>query len=550
MRFEDQPEKGIGKFTSGTSKRRLTVGLIAVAVVIVTFLVQKNDKAPEKSPADLVNPLMGYYQEQYRPQFHFSPEANWMNDPNGLVYFEGEYHLFYQYYPDSTVWGPMHWGHAVSRDLIHWKHLPIALYPDSLGYIFSGSAVVDLNNTSGFGSVEKPPMVAIFTYHNPVLEKSGSNLFQNQGIAFSLDKGRTWTKYSDNPVLKNPGIRDFRDPKMFWNDNKRKWNLIMAVYDRVHIYSSYNLKEWTFESEFGPGIGAHGGVWECPDLFPLKVEGADITKWVMLVSINPGGPNSGSATQYFTGDFDGHKFVPDDTNVKWIDWGRDNYAGVTWSNIPANDGRRIFIGWMSNWKYATVVPTTVWRSASTIPRELLLKADNKHCFLTSRPIREIGDLRSKSDTASIKNQSCTGEKEISPGKVSLMHSELFFGFNLRDSRADSMGIILENDLKEKFIIGYSAFNKQFYIDRSEAGNSGFSKEFAGISTAPYIPGATLKLHLLIDASSVEMFVDDGRLVMTTLVFPTEKFTRLKLFSKGGSCLLNKAVFWSIEKIWL
>jgi fructan beta-fructosidase len=491
----------------------------------------------------------GYYDEQYRPQFHFSPEANWMNDPNGLVYFSGEYHLFYQYYPDSTVWGPMHWGHAVSRDLMHWKHLPIALYPDSLGYIFSGSAVMDEANTTGFGSVEKPPMVAIFTYHNPVLEKSGSNLFQNQGIAFSLDKGRTWTKYSGNPVLKNPGIRDFRDPKMFWNDKTKKWNLIMAVYDRVHIYSSPDIKNWTFESEFGMGIGAHGGAWECPDLFPLKVEGTDVTKWVMLVSINPGGPNSGSATQYFTGEFDGHKFVPDDLTEKWIDWGRDNYAGVTWSNIPGSDGRRIFIGWMSNWKYATVVPTTIWRSASTIPRELSLKTEKDRYFLTSKPVIEIGDIRIKSDTLSIKQQSFIGEKEISYGKVSLMQSELFFGFNLSDKNADSLGIILENSLKERFIIGYSTVHKQFYIDRREAGNSGFSKEFTGISTAPYLTGATLKLHLLIDASSVELFVDDGRLVMTTLVFPTEEFTRLKLFSKGGNGLLNKAVCYGIQKIW-
>lgn len=490
-----------------------------------------------------------YYQEQYRPQFHFSPEAHWMNDPNGLVYFSGEYHLFYQYYPDSTVWGPMHWGHAVSPDLIHWKHLPVALYPDSLGYIFSGSAVVDANNTSGFGSVGNPPMVAIFTYHNPILEKSGSNVFQNQGIAFSLDKGRTWTKYSGNPVLKNPGIRDFRDPKMFWNEKTRKWNLIMAVYDRVHIYSSPNIKDWTFESEFGMGVGAHGGVWECPDLFPLKVEVADVIKWVMLVSINPGGPNSGSATQYFTGLFDGHKFIPDNTNVKWIDWGRDDYAGVTWSNILASDGRRIFIGWMSNWKYATVVPTTVWRSATTIPRELSLQYETGHYFLTSKPVIEFENLRSKSDTINIKQQSFTGEKEIISDRLSLMQSELSFEFNLSETGVDSLGIILENRLKERFILGYSTVQKQFYIDRRAAGNSAFSREFAGISTAPYIAGARLKMHILVDASSVEVFVDDGRLVMTNLVFPTEKFTSLKLFSKNGNVLLNKAVFHGLEKIW-
>ena len=493
--------------------------------------------------------ISDYYQEQYRPQFHFTPETNWMNDPNGLVYFDGEYHLFYQYFPDSTVWGPMHWGHAVSPDLIHWQHLSVALSPDSLGYIFSGSAVVDENNTSGFGSAEKTPLVAIFTYHNPGLEKSGSIKFQNQGIAFSLDKGRTWTKYPENPVLKNPGIRDFRDPKMFWNEKTKKWNLILAVYDRVHIYSSPNIKEWTFESEFGMGIGAHGGVWECPDLFPIKVEGADITKWVMLVSINPGGPNNGSATQYFIGEFDGHKFIPDNTDVKWIDWGRDNYAGVTWSDIPGSDGRRIFIGWMSNWKYATVVPTIVWRSATTIPRELLLEKENGHYSITSVPVREFANLRSKSDSMYIKKQNITGEKEIPLTGLSLMQSELTFDLDISDHDVDSIGIILGNNVQESIVIGYSAIQKQIYIDRSAAGNTGFSKEFAGISTAPYSAGTTLKMHLLVDASSVELFVDDGKLVMTNLVFPTEKFTKLKLFSIGGSVILKEAEFHGIGKIW-
>ncbi len=463
--------------------------------------------------------VSGYYQEQYRPQYHFSPKSGWMNDPNGLVYFDGEYHLFYQYYPDSTVWGPMHWGHAVSKDLLRWRHLPVALNPDSLGYIFSGSAVVDVNNTTGFGSVEKPPMVAIFTYHNPVLEKSGSNTFQNQGIAYSLDKGRSWTKYSGNPVLKNPGIRDFRDPKMFWNPDLKKWELILAVKDRVHIYSSSDMKSWTFESEFGKSIGAHGGVWECPDLFPIDIAGSAVKKWVMLVSINPGGPNGGSATQYFTGNFDGHKFVPDETEIKWVDWGRDNYAGVTWSNVPEKDGRRIFIGWMSNWDYATVVPSTSWRSALTIPRELILISDNGHYFLSSMPLREFGDLRIKSDTASVRMQSFDGEKEIPTQKISLMQSEMLFGFELTSSPSDTVGIILSNDINEKLIIGYSKSHRQLYVDRRMAGKSDFSDKFNGISRAEYDARPILKLHLFIDASSVEMFVDDGRVVMTNLVFP-------------------------------
>jgi fructan beta-fructosidase len=241
--------------------------------------------------------------------------------------------------------------------------------------------------------------------------------------------------------------------------------------------------------------------------------------------------------------------VPDEVKVKWVDWGRDNYAGVTWSDIPKSDGRRIFIGWMSNWQYATVVPTTVWRSASTIPRELALIAEKGNFFLTAKPVSEIGDLRIKSDTLSVKLQSFTGEKEISTRNVSLMQSELFFGFDLSDSIADTIGIIFENDVKERLIIGYSHKNKGFYIDRSRAGDSVFSKEFAGISTAPYTAGTGLKLRLLVDASSVELFVDDGRLVMTTIVFPANKYTILKMFSKGGNAMLNKAAFYGLEKVW-
>jgi fructan beta-fructosidase len=493
--------------------------------------------------------ISGYYQEQYRPQYHFSPEAHWMNDPNGLVYFDGEYHLFYQYYPDSSVWGPMHWGHAVSNDLIRWKHMPVALYPDSLGYIFSGSAVVDSSNTSGFGAGQIPPIVAIFTYHNAILEKGGSNAFENQGIAYSLDKGMTWTKYSGNPVLKNPGIRDFRDPKMFWHAATKKWELIMAVKDRIHIYSSSNMRAWTFESEFGMSIGTHSGVWECPDLFPLKVEGTNIEKWVMLVSINPGGPNGGSATQYFTGDFDGHKFVPDNANIRWIDWGRDDYAGVTWSGIPWSDGRRIFIGWMSNWEYATSVPTTIWRNAMTIPRELSLIDDNGNYVLISKPVSNLIKLRSQSDTLNIKAQSLIGEKEIFTAGISPMQIEMLFDFKLSDSGVDTLGIILENELNERIIIGYSTVQKQFYIDRRAAGNSRFSKEFSGISSAPYTAGPALKFHLFVDASSVELFADDGKLVMTTLVFPTQKYTRLKMFSKGGDTRLIKASFYGLQGIW-
>ncbi|HZH37827.1 MAG TPA: glycoside hydrolase family 32 protein, partial [Flavisolibacter sp.] len=305
------------------------------------------------------------YNEPHRPQIHFTPKTAWMNDPNGMVYHNGTYHLFYQHNPDSTVWGPMHWGHATTKNLVHWQHQPVKLFPDSLGTIFSGSAVVDVNNTSGFGSKGKVPLVAIFTHHNPVMEKAGRNDFQYQSLAFSLDEGKTWTKYTGNPVVKNPGIRDFRDPKVMWHQGSGKWIMTLATLDRVTFYSSSNLKDWLKESEFGKELGAHGGVWECPDLFPLEYNGEQV--WVLLVSINPGGPNGGSATQYFTGRFDGKTFTPLQTDTQWIDYGPDNYAGITWSNTGK---RKIFLGWMSNWQYAAAVPTQTWRSAMTIPRDL------------------------------------------------------------------------------------------------------------------------------------------------------------------------------------
>src|SRR5687767_9219061 len=314
------------------------------------------------------NASADYYTEPHRPQIHFSPAEKWMNDPNGMVYYDNTYHLFYQYHPFSTKWGPMHWGHATSKDLAHWQHQPIALYPDSLGTIFSGSAVADVNNTSGFGKDGKVPLVAIFTHHDEKGEKAGRNNFQQQSIAYSLDYGKTWTKYEGNPVVTNPGIRDFRDPKVFWYEEGRKWIMTLATLDHITFYSSPDLKTWKKESVFGKEVGAHGGVWECPDLFPITHNGQKV--WILVVNLNPGGPNGGSASQYFTGQFNGTDFTPYQTDTRWLDYGPDEYAGVTWSNTGE---RKIFLGWMSNWQYADRVPTEKWRSAMTIPRDLGLE---------------------------------------------------------------------------------------------------------------------------------------------------------------------------------
>ncbi len=515
----------------------MRIYLLLAITLMITLSCSRNNKRAE---LDIT--------EQHRSQIHFSPTSGWMNDPNGLVYYDGEYHLFYQYYPDSTVWGPMHWGHAISTDLVHWEQMPVSLYPDSLGWIFSGSAVVDINNTSGLGTIENPPMVALYTYHNRPLEDTGCDTFQYQGLAYSIDKGRTWMKYEHNPVLRNPRIRDFRDPKIIWYEESKRWIMILAVQDHISIYSSSNLMNWTFESNFGEGTGAHGGVWECPDLFPMQA--GDTTKWVMLVSINPGGPNGGSATQYFVGDFDGYTFTREGTKTKWVDYGKDNYAGVTWSNVPKGDGRRLAIGWMNNWQYADKIPTGKWRGAMTVARELELVEIYNDYLLVSRPVVELQTLRGKEEL--LKPGIVPGEMEIK--KAFTLPLEVNLHFDTKNSSAmtfaERFGIILSNENNEKLQIGYDNLNKLFFIDRTGAGWDSPAKNFAGIHYAPYINNEpVLDMHLLIDRASVELFAKGGLVVMTEQFFPTKPFTSISLFSERGEVSLTEGVIWPMESIW-
>ncbi|MFC5623808.1 glycoside hydrolase family 32 protein [Algoriphagus winogradskyi] len=449
--------------------------------------------------------------EAYRPVYHFTPESGWMNDPNGLVYLDGEYHLFYQYYPDSTVWGPMHWGHAVSKDMVDWEPLPIALYPDSLGYIFSGSAVVDTENSSGLGTTDNPPLVAIFTYHDAELANTDSETFQSQAIAFSLDKGRTWEKYAENPVLANPGIRDFRDPKVSQltnPDGSKSWIMTLAVLDHINFYSSPDLKNWSLLSEFGQTIGAHGGVWECPDLLPFKTPSGE-EKWVLLVSINPGGPQNGSATQYFIGDFENGQFMPDDNMIRWIDYGPDNYAGVTWSNLPNEQNRTLFIGWMSNWLYANEVPTKAWRSAMTVPRELSLFDVDGTLLLKSSPAQELEQLRSA-------EFGIKGESSSLPSEAVEITAAI---------ESDTFLMTFSNENGESLII--SKENGLVSIDRRDAGNSDFNNDFSAMHSAP-MSWEAKDIRIFMDASSIELFVNDGELVMTSILFPSSPWNKLEI----------------------
>lgn len=465
------------------------------------------DSATTKN-AELVDDFM---KEKHRPQFHFTPPSQWMNDPNGMFYYEGEYHLFYQHYPDSNVWGPMHWGHAVSKDLVIWQHLPIALEPDSLGYIFSGSAVVDWKNSSGFGSESNPPLIAIYTYHNMEYEQSGRSDYQSQGIAYSTDKGRSWTKYDQNPVLPNQGIKDFRDPKVFWYGTDEKWIMTLAESDHFSIYSSVDLKVWRKESDFGKKLGSHAGVWECPDLFEIKVEGSEETKWVLLLSINPGGPHRGSATQYFVGDFNGEEFKIDTEfesrvlgeNAVWLDYGADNYAGVTWSDIPASDGRRLFIGWMSNWQYAQIVPTTAWRSAMTIPRSLELHRKGSQLNLHSKPVIELETIIGSSI------------------KADSLNSETFL---LKMNVLDEFTVKLANDLDQ--YITLKLVGDTLMFDRSQSGIIDFEDGFGVVHKTP-VAGIDIKqLEFYVDVSSIEIFINDGEMVITELVFPDQPYQKI------------------------
>ncbi|GIP24290.1 glycoside hydrolase family 32 protein [Paenibacillus sp. J22TS3] len=471
--------------------------------------------------------------ENYRPAYHFSPQKGWMNDPNGMVYFEGEYHLFFQHYPQGTTWGPMHWGHAISRDLVTWEEQPVALAPDEHGMIFSGSAVVDWKDTSGlFGG--KPGLVAIFTHHDVIPGTDQAR--QRQSLAYSTDSGRTWTKYAGNPVLADERYPDFRDPKVFWHEPSEQWVMILACGQTVCLYNSPNLKDWTFVSEFGQGIGYHDGVWECPDLFPLAVDGEPSrTKWVMLVSIgNEDGIREGSRTQYFTGEFDGRTFIADEDSaeIRWLDQGRDNYAGVCWSDIPHEDGRRLFIGWMSNWRYANITPLENWRGAMTLVRELALETRVGKVTLVQRPIRELKQFLSpvvSLQQASVREaQAALSELQLESYVISAeIEAKEEWGFKVRSSA------------EQMTLVGYDPELGGLYVDRTRSGQSKFHEDFAGRHTAKVDPvNDRLDILIYVDRSSVEVFAGGGQAVITDLVFPDAEAQGLGLFAADDSLQLH------------
>lgn len=452
--------------------------------------------------------------EMFRPVYHHTPVYGWMNDPNGMFYKDGVYHLYFQYNPYGSVWGNMHWGHSTSTDLMHWNFEGCAIVPDAWGAIFSGSCVVDHNNTAGFG---KGAVVAFYTS----AKATPWGDVQSQSMAYSLDNGKTFTKYEGNPILTS-SEKDFRDPKVFWYAPGKHWVMMLAVGQHMEIYSSVNLKEWKKESEFGAMQGAHGGVWECPDLVEIPVEGTREKKWVLICNLNPGGPFGGSAAQYFVGSFDGKKFVNESpTQTKWMDWGKDNYATVTWNNAP--DGRCIALGWMSNWQYANNVPTRQYRSANTLARDLTLYREGQELYLKSTPSSEVKKARGKK--VSIPSFKVSEKHEmvnLFEEKQGAYEVEIV----IQNAGASKIAFSLLNDKGEKVSMYYDLNRKQFVMDRSESGKVDFSKDFPAVTVAPVNVDKELTLRLFVDRSSIEAFGEDGKFVMTNLVFPSQPYVKM------------------------
>ena len=468
--------------------------------------------------------------EKYRPVYHFSPAYGWMNDPNGMFYKDGVYHLFYQHNPYGSMWGNMHWGHATSTDLVTWEHHGDAISPDALGTIFSGSCVVDKDNTAGFGAG------AVIAFYTSASDR------QVQSMAYSLDNGKTFKKYARNPILTSTQ-RDFRDPKVIWHEDTKKWIMVLAVGQEMEIYSSADLKSWTLESKFGEGQGAHGGVWECPDLLELPVEGTELKKWVLVCNLNPGGPFGGSATQYFVGTFDGKRFVNESPAVtKWMDWGKDHYATVTWSDAP--DNRRIAIAWMSNWQYANDVPTSQYRSPNSVPRDLSLFTVDGETYLQSAPSPELLKLRDISKKRSFKVNGTRTIKDMIAGNEGAYEIEL----TIENQYADVIGFRLYNDKGEEVDMQYDMKEKKFSMDRRKSGDVGFNENFPMLTWTAIESGKDeLKLRLFVDKSSVEAFGDGGRFVMTNQVFPSEPYTHIDFYSKGGAYKVDSFVIYKLKK---
>lgn len=506
------------------------------------------------------SPQDGDYNQPYRPQFHFSPRVNWTNDPNGLVYFEGEYHIFFQYNPFGDQWGHMSWGHAVSTDLVHWKELPVAI-PESDGVmIFTGSTVVDRTNTSGFCTGGKPCLVAVYTGHTP--ESASGKPLQTQNLAYSNDRGRTWTKYSGNPVL-DLHMSDFRDPKVFWSEQGKHWVMAVSLPDehKVRFYGSADLKKWDHLGDFGPE-GSVAGQWECPELFELPVDGhAAQTRWVLKIGLNPGALQGGSGEQYFIGHFDGTRFVNDNppSLQLWTDYGKDCYCALTFNGLPktplpARSQTQplvpvpTMIGWMNNWQYAGKLPTSPWRGQMTFPRKLALGTTDEGLRLIQLPSDAIAKLHTSPLTRLIGT-----EKEVNKRLARRNHGDKMVDLTstITLGGAKVAGLRLLSGDGSYTLVGHNRERRELFVDRTNSGETGFSKDFPARVSAPLTlsnPGQ-LQIRILVDRSSIEVFAEHGRLVMTELVFPRQNGRRIAVYSEGGALGGVSLRIWSVASIW-
>jgi fructan beta-fructosidase len=477
--------------------------------------------------------------EKYRPAYHHTPLYGWMNDPNGMFYKDGRWHLYYQWNPYGSKWQNMTWGHSSSADLVRWEHHPAAIEANGLGTVFSGSSVVDSANTAGFG---RDAVVALYT---------SADVNQTQSLAHSSDGGMTFEIYPGNPVLTLES--EARDPNMFWDADNGRWvmSLAHALDHEMLFFTSPDLKEWTLQGSFGKGIGAQDGVWECPDLFRLKVDGSGEEKWVLVCNINPGGPFGGSATQYFTGDFDGKTFIADTDAegaipTKWMDYGKDHYATVSWSDAP--DNRRVLIGWMSNWQYAGEVPTMQYRSANTLPREAgLFRAPDGQLYLSSSPVAELAALRDK-PSVSVRNKPAGGNGRNFPLPDSNGGAcEILLDIDSR--KAGSVDITISNNDGESVILSYDAKAHKLSFDRRRSGLTDFSQDFPTVTTAPtFETDGKLSLRIFIDRSSIEVFGNGGKTVMTNLVFPTVPYSSVSVSAKGGNARIENLKIYPIKEL--
>lgn len=481
------------------------------------------------------------YNDTYRPQFHFSPARNWMNDPNGLVFSGRKYHLFFQYDPSGSE--PLHavWGHAVSEDLVHWKELPVAIPEENGIMAASGSAVIDWKNSSGFEENGRPPLVAFYGG----VRAGDLRIY----LAYSSDAGRTWKQYKGNPILGD--AQNFRDPKVFWYAPGNIWVMAISGGSKVRFYESLDLREWKFMSEFGPP-GVSGGSWECPDLFPLAVDDnpGDV-KWVLVVSVTSrGGVVGDLGVQYFIGQFNGRKFIVDKSSSKhphWADYGKDFYAAQSFSDISRSDGRRIWIGWMNNWLYAQKVPTKPWRGAQTIPRQLSLRTFSDGVRLVQQPVPELKKLRGK--LHEFRNVNLGRTDSLFESKE-MNGNTLEIEAEIRMKRASKFGFEVRKSETQRTIIGYDAVRHDLFIDRSKSGITDFSKKFSGLQTVQVSDSSRiLRLHIFVDWSSVELFAEDGKVVITNLVFPSRKSSGFDFLVSKGTVELMDLKVWHLKSIW-